>query len=393
MLDLLKSVRTKYRPQNAVVLDFGSSSTKAGIVDLTTFRPTLLGLGEEPYKSSTILSGLVSDLDDYLQTIRNAVRKASFSCGFTPKDFVFSLSGEFVKTITVDLKVHRELSGSIKGSEEEKIIKEIGRLVEKEISLEFPKITGNPGQEFRLIERRVLALESMDGVRLENLDSVLERDFKSTVLASFISQQTEKLLQKVVGDLKRTLLFKTSQMSNMVSLFKKTTDNFSGVLVDFGGQVTDVCLVLNGRIMGTRTIPMGGRDATLELCEKYKISESDAEEKKLHGDLLPDDLRDYLTFWFKSLNGTLATISDGNDFPQVPIYLYGRSSLLPVLADVLQEYAKSGLGPVLVEPEFKRIDAKIIKDALSLGEETLEGFEPLLSTAGQVLENYVSNEF
>lgn len=392
MLDLLKS-GTKYRPQNVVVLDFGSSSVKAAIIDLMTFRPTLLGLGEESYKSTTILSGLVSDLDDYLQTIRNAVRKASFSCGFTPKDFVFSLSGEFVKTFTVDLQVHRELSGSIKPSEEGKIIKEIGRLVELEVGRESPKITGNPNQDFRLVERRVLNLESLAQARLENLSSVLEPDFRTTVLASFISYQTENLLQKVIGDLKRTLLFKTSQMSNMVTFLKKSVGNFSAVLVDFGGQVTDVCLVLNGRIMGTRTVPLGGHDLTLELCEKYQISEEESEGKKIRGELVLEDVKDLLFFWFRSVNAALLSISDGTGFPRVPFYLYGKSSFISVLQEGSQEYVKSGLGPVLTEAEFRKIDLKIIKDALTVGEEKLEGFEPLLATSAQVLENYVSNEF
>jgi cell division protein FtsA len=312
MLDLFKPVSTKYRPQNVAVLDFGSSSVKSAIIDLTTFRPTLLGLGEEPFKSTTILSGLVSDLDDYLQTIRNSIRKASFSCGFTPRDFVFSLSGEFVKTLTVDLKIHREVSGPIRVSEQDKIIKEVGRLVDREIGLEFPKITGNPNQSFRHIERRVLSLESLTGVRLENLSSVLEQDFTATVLVSFISHQTEGLLQKVVGDIKRNLLFKTSQMSSTVSFLKKSDGNFSAVLVDFGGQVTDVCLVINGRIIGTRTLPLGGRDVTLELQDRFRISEEEAESKKVKGEFVLEDTKDLLFFWIRGVNEALSSISDGN---------------------------------------------------------------------------------
>lgn len=393
MFDLLKSASAKYRPQNVVVLDFGSTSSKAAILDLTTFRPTLLGLGEESYKSSTILSGLVADLDDFLLTVRNSVRKASFSCGFTPKDFVFSLSGEFVKTVTVDLKIRREFEGIIKGPEESRILKEIARLVSAEVAAEFPKITGDPDPEFKLIEKRILGLETLANVRLENLNSVLEKDFKATVLVSFVSQQTDKLLSRIASDLKRNLLFKTSQMANIVGLMKRSTANLSGVLVDYGGQVTDVCLVLNGRIIGTRSIPLGGRDITLELSEKLKITQDLAEETKLRGDFSRDNIADYLSFWIRSLDASISDICGSHSFPPVPVYLFGRSSLIPYIKELQVESGGNNGRNTLRGLVFKDIDQKIIRDAVAVKDEHLDGFEPLLATGAQILENYVSNEF
>lgn len=397
MLEFLKSAASSKRPQNVVVLDFGSSSTKAAIIDLTTFHPTLLGLGEASYQSSTFLSGLVADLPDFLQTVRNAVRQASFACGFTPHDFVFSLSGEFVKTLTVDLKVHRETSGLIKGPEEGKITKEIARLIDGEVARQFPKITGNPHPDFRIIEKGILNLESAEGIHLESLNALLEQDFKATVLVSFIGAQTEKLLQKISADLKRPVFLKTSQMSNMVSLLKKSSGDFSGILVDFGGQITDVGLVLNGAIMGTRTLPLGGRDVTLEISEKYGMSFADAEEKKERGDFAPEDIKDFLFFWLQSLGEALKVITEGHHFSKVPIFLYGGSGALSGISELVEQYAAStdaAVGRALTfESGFQGISQKALAGSLTLGEQKTQGYEPILAAGGEFLENYGANEF
>lgn len=373
--------KQKDNPENVVVLDFGSQSAKAAILDLSGFRPVLLGLGEEFYKEGTILSGLVSDLDDFLATVRNSIRRSSSACGFTPNHLVFSLSGEFVKTFSVDLKIHRAVEGLLAGPEEDRVLKEINRLIFREVELEFQRVTGNPRPDFKIIEKRIINLETLSQVSLENLSAVREKDFVATVLISFLSSQTENLLAKVAADLKRRVLFKTSQTSNLVTLLKKSWGGFSAVLVDFGGQVTDVCLVLAGRIVGTRTIPLGGRDLTAELSLRLNISLTEAEQRKVSGDFSFEEAKDFLSFWRQSLDLSLGDISENKSLPSLPYYLFGRSSFIAFLRD-------GSLGP-----SFKEVDQKIIKDALNVGDEKIDGFEPLLSTGAQVLENYVSSQF
>lgn len=381
MFNFIVGSQKKVRPESVVVLDFGTQSVKAAVLDLKGFRPTLLGLGEEVYKDGTILSGLVSDLDDFLLTVKNAVRQSSAASGFTPKHFVYSLSGEFIKTFSVDLKIQRENPGPVSSLEKEKISKEIDRLLWHEAELEFRRITGDPRPDFKIVEKRILNLETASGIGLESLAAAREKDLVATVLISFISSQTDKLLNRVTNDFKRQLFAQVSQMSGLVSLLLKSWGNFSAILVDFGGQVTDISLVLNGRIMGSRTIPLGGKDVTLELAKKLNLSEAEAEEKKISGEFEGEEIKEFLTFWSQSLDLAVRDISQNTPVPAKARYLFGRSSFLANLWD-----GQSGIS-------FKEIDPKAIKDHLTLGGEKLEGFEALLATGVQVLENYGSDQF
>src|SRR5438445_7950604 len=57
--------------------------------------------------------------------------------------------------------------------------------------------------------------------------------------------------------------------------------DFGGIFVDIGGGTTDVALVRNGGIEGTRMFPIGGRVFTKKLAAQLGISFADAEAVKL----------------------------------------------------------------------------------------------------------------
>ncbi len=379
------------KPASLAVVDFGTTAVKVAVVDLTTFNPTVLGLAKDYYKNGTVLSGLVANLDDFLSTLRSAIRRASLTGGFTPQDFVFSLSSEFIKSITVDLKIQRETDGKIKGGEKHRIEEEINRLVFAEAATEFERVTGNPSPDFKIVEKRVVQLTSLDGVLLEGFDSILEKNFKAEVGLSFISQQTDRLLTYVIHTLKRRLAFTSAQMINVVTLLKRGYGNFSAVVVDGGGQVTDVCLVDHGRILGIRTLPLGGKDLTEELAEKFNLSWEQAEEKKLAEAAYTPEMGDFILFWWSSLERALADLVRDSSWPSFKVYLFGGASKPHLLKPSLEDFLKAKPNSNLRALNFEYLEPKIYKNVVSIKGELVNQFEAVLATVGQVPEWYVSN--
>ena len=397
MFNLPQFFRKTPKPQNVIVLDLGTHSVKALILNLTTFTPTVIGYGREFYKEGSILSGLVSDLEDFVRTTKRAVRQASLECGFAPRDLVFSLSGEFAKAINVDLIIHREKEGRLKDAEQRKIEGEVEKMAEREIQGEFTKVTGNPRSEFRIFEKRLLSLQTLNGIYLDGFDSIIEKSFKASFQVSFATLQTGRLLKHLVGEIKKNLWFSTSQIGNLVCLARKSFGSFKGVLVDIGGQVTDVVLVNEGRILGVRTIPLGGKDFSQLLSAKKNLTFEEAERKKISSEFEKSDIEDLLTFLLNSLE--MAILDLAPEFPKsffTPIYLFGDGSKLSHLKSCFRpeagDFPGKGAG-ILKNLELKDFDSSHLRGLLAVKEERFDGFSPILATGAQVLDIYVSNKF
>ncbi|MCL5003810.1 MAG: pilus assembly protein PilM [Patescibacteria group bacterium] len=394
MLNFLKNFSAKSKPQSIALLDLGTSSVKAAIVDLTTFTPTLLGFGEELFKNGTILSGLVSDLNDFQETAGRALRKASLACGFTPPGLVFPLSGEFVKSVTVDLEVKRPTAGRLGRGEKDKIEKEIKRQVAGEIKKEFSRISGDPSPEVESFYERVVSFESSDGIGLESLAAVIEPTFKVSVLASFASSPTRKLLEKISRGLNKKNLLVFDQTVGLLDLIKKTRGNFSAVLVDVGFQVTDVCLVSLGKIVGERTIPLGGRDLTINLCQKLGLTTEDAEERKRRGEFSPSEAADFFKLWTYSLDQSLTEITQGSKFARIPVYFFGRGIKPENIREALGEFVKGSSTSFLNFLDVYGLDKGLTPEINYTGADNNHlSFLPLLSAVEVFQKSYVPDKF
>jgi cell division protein FtsA len=117
------------------------------------------------------------------------------------------------------------------------------------------------------------------------------------------------------------------------------------VFVDVGGGTTDVALVRQGGIAGTKMLALGGRAFTRGLAERFGLSFTRAEVLKLAAaaDDLPesvpqDALRHALAedaaVWRRGVELMIADLADGELLP-ARIYLCGGGSELPQIADVL----------------------------------------------------------
>lgn len=370
MFDFLRFHIPRSRPETAVVIDLGTSAAKAAVVDLTTFNPTLVGLGKETYPEGAILSGLVANWEQFVSTVAGALRQASLPGGFTPSEVVYSLSGEFIKTVSVELSIHRPRSGPLIQGEEREIEKEINRLIRLEITKEYQRITGASSGDVKVVEKNLLGLASPKGVMLESLRSILESDFRASFLVSFISGQTEKLLRRLTADLKKNWSGTVDQMTAVVLSLKDQEPNISAVFLDLGGQVTDLAVVFQGKIVGERTLPLGGRDMESTVEPGAKVS--------------------FEQFFCRALERALVDILGERELPAWTLYYFGGLAHSPWWKDLFSNFLEKNPQSVLRSLTPQMLEVSSFKNLPLVTPERILDFEPFLVTAARLSQKYAA---
>lgn len=382
MFNFLNFSQRQKRPSSAAVVDLGTHSVKAAVVDLTTFNPTVVGFGKEVYPENTLLSGLVSSWEDFTQTVAGALRQASLSGGFTPSEIVYSLSGEFIKSLTVELLIHRAQTGPIRGKEKIKLEKEMDRLLRIEVGAEFAKITGGEAGNFRIVEKNLVDVRLPQGASLEGLSSILESEFEAALNVSFVSDQSFKLLKRLTADLKKDWSVSFDQLATLTASFKKKEPHVSAVFLDLGGQVCDLAVVSRGRILGERTLPLGGRDLTGLLAEVPGLSLAEAEDKKLEA---------YGRFFCQSLEAALADILGGARPTNWPLYYWGGAAFSPWWQRGGEAHLRLYPHSLLAGLVWQKLNLDL-PEFISPGNlEKNEDPEPVLAVVSQLAQKYAAD--
>jgi hypothetical protein len=128
--------------------------------------------------------------------------------------------------------------------------------------------------------------------------------------------------------------------------------NFNALLIDVGGNITDVILVKNGNIQKAGMFILGGHLFTRRLGHEFGISEHNAEELKLNysrGRLSENDrqkveeiLSDDIGLWFSGIELILQEASREFLLPSHVLF-YGGGSPLPGIASSLNRLSESDL--------------------------------------------------
>lgn len=248
-------------PGSFSVLDFGSTSVKSVIFDAKNFdrdgRLSLVGLGSEVYPEGVIDSSVISNLDEFTNTARNSLKKASFDCGFNPADVVVGLSGEFIKSVSVKVKVLRDKPDRIIDSSEwEKLGKKVGRTLWESAAGEMATITGNPEAEVQIVDRKLTGV-LLDSRPVLGLVGEKAAELVLDYLVSFAQESTLRLLSSICKKIGKRELFKTARIISVFDLLRKNESPLNVIVIDLGGRVTDVGLILGDSLLGVRSVPLG----------------------------------------------------------------------------------------------------------------------------------------
>ena len=243
---------------------------------------TVRGVGRKRQGLAHMQSGTVTDIDAVVDNCSVALQEAEEMAGFRPTQCVIGIAGELVKGFTTTHSQDRKHPDApITDVELQKLIDGVQREALREAERAITWETGLAQVDVRLVHAAVTGSQ-IDGYPVTNPVGFKGRHVKLSVFNAFAPLVHLGALQSVALQLELDLLEIVAEPYAVARVLADEQVQQSGALfVDVGGGTTDVALVRNGGIEGTRMFALGGRAFTKSIADRMDLPFPRAEELKV----------------------------------------------------------------------------------------------------------------
>jgi cell division protein FtsA len=212
---------------------------------------------------------------------------------------------------------------------------------------------------------------SIDGYRVSNPIGFQGKVVKITLFNSFSPLIYFGAIQTIAAEIDKEIMALASMPYALsTSLFEEEKQKLSAIFIDVGAGSTDIGVVRDGVVVGTRMFTIGGRTFSKRLSKSLNISYYDAEQIKLSysndklerqsNRIVRESLKNDVDVW---LSGVVLSLdyfrSEGETLPS-KILLSGGASSLPEIKEALEtrEWVKSL--PFDKKPQISFFNPKLI---------------------------------
>lgn len=246
-----------------LALDIGTEYVKAVLARPKKSTLEIIGVGHAKQSSGSMHNGAISDIPAVVATCEKALLTAEEEAKETAKLAVVGIAGELVKGNTTTVRYTRTTPNKpISDSEMDEIIKKVqqksGEVAKKTIALE----TGNDNVEVRLINSAIVSL-TIDGYKISNPIGFKGSEVIIQFYTAFAPLIHIAAIEKVCAELNLDLLTVAVEPFAVCRAYLSDNldSNFSGLIIDIGGGNTDLAILDDGGINGTKTFAIGARHA------------------------------------------------------------------------------------------------------------------------------------
>ncbi len=266
-------------------LDIGTEYVKAVIARQAKNNGLeIIGVGRAHQAPNNMFSGAIADIPAVTRVCERALAQAEEMAGVTCKRVTVGIAGELVKGNTSNVHYRRK-NGNKPLSEQEmdliiqRVQEQFGEQARKEVALE----TNNPDIEVRLINSAIVSL-SIDGYKISNPIGFKGSDIAIQFYTAFAPLVHISAIEKVCAELNLELLAVAVEPFAVcrACLGDDIDSNLSSVVMDIGGGTTDIAIVDDGGVEGTKMFGIGGRSFTHQIAESLGVDFNTAEEFKLN---------------------------------------------------------------------------------------------------------------
>ena len=284
--DKKKSKRPKDPDDYLLALDIGTEFVKALIAKKSKSGIHIVGVGKAHEAPTNIFAGAIADIQGVAKTCEEALYKAEKMAGVRANEVVIGIAGELIKGNTASIKYRRsEATKPITEEEMGYIIKKVqqkaGERARREVALE----TNNPDVEVRLINSALVSLR-IDGYKVANPIGFKGKEVVVQIYTAFAPLVHISAIERVCDELQLDLVTVAVEPFAVcrACLGDDLDSNFSGIVMDVGGGTTDIAIVDDGGVEGTKMFSIGGRSFTNQIAHRLGLSFEDAEKLKLLAD-------------------------------------------------------------------------------------------------------------
>ena len=269
--------------QHLVALDIGTEFVKALIARREEDELKIIGVGRAHQELSDMHSGAIADIGGVVRNCEAALSDAEAQAGVQAKQVIIGIAGELVKGITQTIRYKRPQPDlALDMPEMEFIIEKVQELAQLKAQKQIAWETGNQDVEIKLVNSAIVSIH-IDGYKVSNPIGFQGKDVAIQIYTAFAPMVHIGALERTASELDLDLLAVAAEpfaVSRSV-LGTDASSNFTAILADVGGGTTDIAVVNDGGVEGTKMFGIGGRSFTRTIASDMDLSFNDAEKLKL----------------------------------------------------------------------------------------------------------------
>ena len=339
--------REDLNDNHIVALDIGTEFVKALVAEIHDDEIRVIGVGRARQEVSDMHSGAIADIASVVQNCETALIEAEDQAEIQAKKAVIGIAGELVKGATNTIKYRRpQPNRPLDEAEMEFIIDKIQERAQLKAQREIALETGNQEAEIKLVNSAIVGIH-IDGYKVSNPIGFQGKDVSIQIYTAFAPTVHIGAIERVANELALDLIAVATEPFAVARsvVGSDSSSSFTAILADVGGGTTDIAVVNDGGVEGTKMFGIGGRSFTNQIANEMGLSYKNAEKLKvnLSNDKLKsniaqqaiDAIENTLDVW---VSGVELALSDFENIDYLPsrILLCGGGSSLESLTERLE---------------------------------------------------------
>jgi len=331
-----------------VALDIGTEFVKALVGRVVGNEVEIIGVGRSHQELADMQAGAIADIAAVVANCDQALAAAEAQAGISARTVVIGIAGELVKGTTSTVRFSRNNPNKeLDIDEMERIIELVQERAETKARQQLAWELGGKDVQVRLVNSALVRID-IDGYKVTNPVGFQGKDILVEMYTAFAPMIHIGALERTATELDLELLAVAAEPFAVARSVVGDDPNtsISAVLMDVGGGTTDIAVVNEGGVEGTKMFGIGGRAFTHAIERELDIDFTKAEALKvgLGGNLVAAKqrpevervLNKTLNVW---LSGVELALAEFNKLDHLPhrLLLCGGGSSLEMLMKRLEE--------------------------------------------------------
>jgi cell division protein FtsA len=342
---------SKKDDQYLVALDIGTEFVKALIGHINEEDSTvdIIGVGRQHQGLNDMQAGAISDIAAVVENCDKALSEAEEQAGVSVRTCIIGIAGELVKGTTTTIRVARQDATKVLDiAEMEKIINLVQTRAQEKAKEQLKWELGGKEPDVRLVNSALVSIE-IDGYPVTNPIGFQGRDVVIQLYTAFAPLIHIGALEKTAQELDLDLLAVAAEPFAVARavIGNNPNQSLSAILMDVGGGTTDIAVINDGGVQGTKMFGIGGRAYThaverdlgveFEQAEKFKVGLSTNQIVASKRPAVESALGKTADVWIGGIELALAEFNKLDHLPHRMFLCGGGSSL-----DLLMERLEAG---------------------------------------------------
>jgi len=371
---IFRRIKKKSSDKYFLALDIGTDVIQALVCEVEGIKVKILGVGKRNQKLGDMQNGVVTDIASVINNCHAAIREAENMAGAITEKMILGISGELVKGATSTTSyIRRDASTKMDLAELKNIVHKVQWRAFDQVRNQMADETGYNEIDIKLVNAAIVDIR-IDGYKVSNPIGFQGKEVTLSIYNAFAPLVHYGALQTIAAEIDKELLSIAAEPYTLTRCMNhEDAGQFAAIFVDIGAGTTDIAIVKDGSVEGTKMFTLGGRTFTKRLAQSLNISYKEAEEIKLlysqdklerqSHKIVREAIKSDCDLW---LSGVILTLESFENIDELPckILLSGGAAHLPEIKEILEgrEWFKSL--PFSRKPQINLFHPKMITSVI-----------------------------